>query len=565
MSIVILTLLKIVSTAIIHLLHQKNKRSLDISQNLVYYYYELEYSFNLNILQVRGVAMSLILWIVLPLAGLTLGWIIRWLYARFQLTATEQFAERIKHDAVKEAEAKKKEIFLEAKEQVIRERNQQERETRERRAELQRYERRVVQKEETIDKKIAQIERTEQLFVEKEKVFLTREEALSKEEQRYRAELERISGLSSEEAKSLIIKDLENEAKHDAQSIVNKIEQEANLAAEKRARDILVTTIQRLATEVTGDVTVTTVTLPNDEMKGRIIGREGRNIRTLETLTGADIIIDDTPEAVVISCFDPVRREIAKIALERLILDGRIHPARIEEVVIKVSKDISQKIFEEGEKVLFDMGIHNIKQDAVRALGRLYFRTSYGQNVLQHSREVAVIAGMLAAEVGCNRDIARRAALLHDIGKGVESDSDLNHAENGMDIARKMGEDPRVINAIGSHHNDIEPNCVEAVIVQVADAISAARPGARKETLDNYMKRLENLENIASGFNGVDKSFAIQAGRELRILVNNESVNDEQTREMAKEIAKKIENDLRYPGRIKVTMIRETRITEYAR
>jgi len=499
------------------------------------------------------------------LTGLTLGWIIRWLYARFQLTASEQFAERIKHDAIKEAEAKKKEILLEAKEQVIRERNQQERETRERRAELQRYERRVVQKEEVIDKKTAQIERTEQLFLEREKIFLQREEMISKEEQHYRSELERVSGLTSEEAKALIIHDLENEAKHDAQSLINKIEQEANLAAEKRARDILVTTIQRVATEVTGDVTVTTVTLPNDEMKGRIIGREGRNIRTLETMTGADIIIDDTPEAVVISCFDPVRREIAKVALERLILDGRIHPARIEEIVVKVSKDISQKIFEEGEKVLFDIGIHNFKQDAVRALGRLYFRTSYGQNVLQHSKEVATIAGMLAAEIGCNRDLAKRAALLHDIGKGTESDSDLNHAEIGMDMARKMGEDPRIINAIGSHHNDIEPTCIEAVIVQIADAISAARPGARKETLNNYMKRLENLEGIASGFNGVEKSYAVQAGRELRIMVNNDAVNDDQTKELAKEIAKKIENDLRYPGRIKITMIRETRITEYAR
>ena len=508
---------------------------------------------------------SWILWIVLPLAGLTLGWIIRWLYARFQLTASEQLAERIRNDALKEAEAKKKEILLEAKEQIIRDRNQQERETRERRAELQRYERRVVQKEEAIDKKTAQLERTEQSFTEKEKLFQRREDMLSKEEQRYRSELERISGLTPEEAKTLIIASLENEAKRDAQSLINKIEQEASHTAEKKAQDILVSTIQRLATEVTGDVTVTSVNLPNEEMKGRIIGREGRNIRTLETLTGADVIIDDTPEAVVISCFDPVRREIAKISLERLILDGRIHPARIEEIVIKVSKDISQKIFEEGEKVLFDMGIHNFKQDIVRALGRLYFRTSYGQNVLNHSREVAVIAGMLAAEVGCNRDLAKRAALLHDIGKGVESDTDLNHAEIGMDMARKMGEDARIINAIGSHHNDIEPTCIEAVIVQIADAISAARPGARKETLDNYIKRLENLENIATGFTGVDKSFAIQAGRELRIIVNNESVSDDQTRELAKEIAKKIENDLRYPGRIKVTMIRETRITEYAR
>jgi ribonuclease Y len=509
--------------------------------------------------------MAWIFWIILPLAGLTLGWTIRWLYARFQLTASEQRAERIRQDAIKEAEAKKKEILLEAKEQVIRERNQQERETRERRAELQRYERRVLQKEESIDKKSAQIERTEQTLAEREKAFKARESTLDREEERYRAELERISGLSAGEAKALIIQDLENEAKHDAQALINKIEQEANLAGEKKARDILVTTIQRLAADITGEVTVATVTLPNEEMKGRIIGREGRNIRTLETLTGVDIIIDDTPEAVVISCFDPVRREIAKVSLERLIIDGRIHPARIEEIVTKVTKDISQKIFEEGERILFDLGIHNMKQDAIRALGRLYFRTSYGQNVLNHSREVAIIAGILAAELGVNRDLAKRAALLHDIGKGVESDSDLNHAEIGMDMARKMGEDPRVINAIGSHHNDIEPSCIESVLVQIADAISAARPGARRETLDNYIKRLENLENIAVSFSGVDKAFAIQAGRELRILVNSDSLNDEQSRDLAKGVAKKIENDLRYPGRIKVTIIRETRITEYAR
>ncbi|MDR2478861.1 MAG: ribonuclease Y [Treponema sp.] len=509
--------------------------------------------------------MTWILFVILPLAGLTLGWTIRWLYARFQLTASEQRAERIKQDAIKEAEAKKKEILLEAKEKVIQDRNQQERETRERRAELQRLERRVVQKEDAIDKKVAQIERTEQTLAARDKTCQERENALLKEEERYRAELERISGLSAEQAKALIIQDLETEAKHDAQALINKIEQEANLAGEKKAKDILVATIQRLATEVTGDVTVTSVTLPNDEMKGRIIGREGRNIRTLETLTGVDIIIDDTPEAVVISCFDPVRREIARESIERLILDGRIHPARIEEIVTKVSKDKSQKMFEEGEKVLFDLGIHNIKQDAIRLLGRLYFRTSYGQNVLQHSKEVAVIAGMLAAEIGCNRELAKRAALLHDIGKGVETDSDLNHAEIGMDMARKLGEDARIINAIGSHHNDIEPTCIESVLVQIADAISAARPGARKETLDNYIKRLENLENTAKDFEGVSSAYSIQAGRELRILVNNERVSDDQSRELAKEIAKKIENDLRYPGRIKVTLIRETRITEYAR
>ena len=509
--------------------------------------------------------MAWILYIILPLAGLALGWTIRWLYARFQLTASEQRAERIKLDAIKEAEAKKKEILLEAKEQVIRERNQQEKETRERRAELQRYERRVVQKEETIEKKVEQIEKTEQQNADKTRQIAERETELEKEEERYRGELERISGLTVDEAKALIIANLENDARHDAQVLINKVEQEANLSAEKKARDILAATIQRLATEVTGDVTVATVTLPNDEMKGRIIGREGRNIRTLETLTGVDLIIDDTPEAVVISCFDPVRREIARVSLERLIVDGRIHPARIEEVVSKVTKDISQKIFEEGEKVLFDIGIHNISQEAIRALGRLYFRTSYGQNVLAHSKEVAIIAGILAAELGANRELAKRAALLHDIGKGAESDSDLNHAEIGMDMVRKMNEDPRVINAVGSHHNDVEPSCIESVLVQIADAISAARPGARKETLNNYIKRLENLENIAAGFNGVDKAFAIQAGRELRIIVNNDTINDDQSKYLAKDIAKKIEADLRYPGRIKVTIIRETRITEYAR
>lgn len=504
-------------------------------------------------------------YIILPLAGLILGWTIRWLYARLQLSASEQRAERVKIDAIKEAEAKKKEILLEAKDQVIRDRNQLEKETRERRADLQRQERRIQQKEETLDKKVEQLEKQEEVLAERQNVISGREQALVHEEEKYRAELERISGLTSEEAKALIIQDLENEARHDAQALLNKIEAEANLSAEKKARDILVTSIQRLATEVTGDVTVASVSLPNDEMKGRIIGREGRNIRTLETLTGVDVIIDDTPEAVVISCFDPVRREIAKVSLERLITDGRIHPARIEEVVQKVTREISQKIFEEGEKVLFDLGLHNMSQDAIKALGRLYFRTSYGQNVLYHSREVAIIAGMIAAEVGANRDLAKRGALLHDIGKGVETDSDLNHAEIGMDMARKMGEDIKVINAIGSHHNDIEPTCIESVIVQIADAISAARPGARRETLDNYIKRLENLENIAEGFSGVDKAFAIQAGRELRIVVNNDAVSDDQSKDLAKDIAKKIETDMRYPGRIKVTIIRETRVVEYAR
>lgn len=509
--------------------------------------------------------MPTLLYAVLPLAGIILGWTIRWLYARFQLSASEQRAERVKQDAIREAEAQKKEILLEAKDQLIRERTQQERENRERRSELQRYERRLMQKEETLDKRVQGLDKQEEDLVEREKQIADREVYLSSEEEKYRQELEKISGLTAQEAKTLIIQDLENEARHDAQALLNKIEQEAQLSSEKKAKDILVTTIQRIATEVTSDITIATVALPSDEMKGRIIGREGRNIRTLETLTGVDIIIDDTPEAVVISCFDPVRKEIAKVALERLVSDGRIHPARIEEVVQKVTREIQQKIYEEGEKVLFDLGINNMSQEGVRALGRLYFRTSYGQNVLVHSKEVALIAGMIASEIGANRDLAKRAAVLHDIGKGAESDSDQNHAEVGMEIVRKMGEDARIINAVGAHHNDIEPTSIEAIIVQIADAISAARPGARRETMDNYVKRLENLEQLAESFNGVEKAYAIQAGRELRVLVNNEKIPDIEVKDLARSIAKQIETDLRYPGRIKITMIRETRIVEYAR
>lgn len=509
--------------------------------------------------------MNVMLFIVLPLVGIVLGWIIRWLYARFQLSASEQKAERVKQDAIKEAEAQKKEILLEAKDQLIRERNQQERENRERRSEVQKYEARVAKKEELVDKRAAEFDKKEQDFAGRLAVMKKREDAFAEQEETLRTELERISGLSQQEAKNLIIKNLENDARHDAQVLLNKIEQEAQLTAEKKAQEILVSTIQRVATEVTSDITVTTVSLPSDEMKGRIIGREGRNIRTLETLTGVDIIIDDTPEAVVISCFDPVRKEIAKQSLERLVTDGRIHPARIEEIVQKVTREIQQKVYEEGEKALFDLGIHNMSQDGVRALGRLYFRMSYGQNVLSHSKEVAELAAVLAAEVGANRELAKRAALLHDIGKGAESDSDQNHAEVGAEMARKMGEDAKIINAIAAHHNDVEATTVEAVIVQIADAISAARPGARRETVDNYVKRLENLEEVAEKFNGVEKAYAIQAGRELRILVNNEKIPDGEVKELAQKIAKQIETDLRYPGRIKLTMIRETRIIEYAR
>ena len=508
---------------------------------------------------------TIVMYIVLPVVGIVLGWIIRWIYARFQLTASEQKAERVKREAILDAEAQKKEILLNAKDEIIRERNQQERENRERRAEVQRFEARVNKKEELLEQRAAEFEKAEKELAEKQVAIGKKEEELSKQEELYRAELEKISGLSAQEAKELIIKNLENDARHDAQALINKIEQDAQLSAEKKARDILITTIQRIAPETTSDITVTTVSLPSDEMKGRIIGREGRNIRTLETLTGVDIIIDDTPEAVVISCFDPVRKEIAKESLERLISDGRIHPARIEEIVQKVTHEIQNKIYEEGERALFDLGIHNMNTDGVRALGRLYFRTSYGQNVLNHSKEVARIAVMIASEIGADRELAKRAAILHDIGKGAENDSDQNHAEVGAELARKMGENASVINAIAAHHNDVEATSIEAIIVQIADAISAARPGARRETIDNYVKRLENLEAIAEGFTGVEKAYAIQAGRELRVLVNNEKIPDSDVKDLARNIAKQIETDLRYPGRIRLTMIRETRIVEYAR
>ena len=509
--------------------------------------------------------MRIALFVIIPLVGLILGWVIRWLYARFQLSSSEQKADRVIQEAQKEAEAKKREALLEAKDKIIRERNQLERETRERRVELQRLERRLGQKEENLEKRLETVENQERSIANRERGLQDREKELDREQEKWTKELERISGLTAAEAKKLLIQSLENEAQHEAQVKINLIEQEAQITAERKARDIVVSTIQRIATDVSSEVTVSTVSLPNDEMKGRIIGREGRNIRTLETLTGVDIIIDDTPEAVVISCFDPIRKEIARVSLERLISDGRIHPARIEEIVQKVTKEVSQTIYEEGEKVLFELGIHNMTPEGVRALGRLHFRTSYGQNVLAHAKEVALVAGALAAEIGADVEICKRGALLHDIGKGVETDGDGNHAEIGMELARKIGEDPKVVNAIGAHHNDVEPSSLEAVVVQIADAISASRPGARRETLDNYLKRLENLERIAEGFQGVDKAYAIQAGREVRIMVNNDEVDDDGAKSLAKNIAKKIESEMKYPGRIKVTIIRETRIVEYAR
>lgn len=509
--------------------------------------------------------LDIILYVTLPLVGVIAGWLVRWIYAKYQLSSSEQKYVRLKQTAVFEAEQEKKTIILEAKDQAMRERRQLEKESRDRREDFNRLEKRLQQKEDKQDERTAVLDNRNQSIASKERDFEKRVEALKVEENKLITELEKISGLTTDEAKELIIKNLENEAKHDAKGLIMKIEQEAEAQADEKSRSILVTTMQRIAAEVSSEITVTSVSLPSDEMKGRIIGREGRNIRTLETLTGVDVVIDDTPEAVVISCFDPIRKAIAKVALERLIVDGRIHPARIEEVVQRVAKEINQSIKTEGDKIVFDLGVHNIKQEGVRALGRLHYRTSYGQNVLSHSREVAIIAGAIAAEVGANVKMAKRAALLHDIGKGLETDSEGNHAEVGADICRRMGEPANIINAVAAHHNEIEVDTVEGVIVQIADAISAARPGARSETIDNYIKRLESLEKIAESFDGVERVFAIQAGRELRIMVNNEEVSDDQSKELAKNIAKEIEHELKYPGRIRVTIIRETRVVEYAR
>lgn len=499
------------------------------------------------------------------LLGGTIGFVLRIIIAKSKLNSAENRAAIILREAKLEAEAQKKELLLEGKTFLIQERNNFERETKERRIELQRIEKRIIQKEEQLEKRIVEFERKEKSISEKEKDFNEKIAEVNKLQKKWQSELERISGISSEQAKSMLLKELEDKAKQEAQILINKIEEEAKLNANKKAREILVTSIQRIASEVTSDITTTSVSLPNDEMKGRIIGREGRNIRTLETLIGVDIIIDDTPEAVVISSFDPVRREIAKIALSRLVADGRIHPARIEEVINKVISEVNEVIYDEGEKAVISLGLPGFSTEGIINLGRLYFRTSYGQNVLYHSIEVAKIAGILAAELGCDVNLAKKAGLLHDIGKGTASDGDKSHTDAGFELAKKMGESEKVLNAILSHHGDVEPNCLESILVQVADAISASRPGARRESIESYIKRLENLENIAESYEGVEKAFAIQAGRELRVIVNNSFIDDSKADNVAKDIAKRIEQELKYPGKIKVTVIRESRFIEYAR
>lgn len=509
--------------------------------------------------------MNYIFYIILPLTGLILGWIIRWLYARFQLSSSEQKADRIIKEALRDAEVQKKEVLLEAKDQLLREKNQLERETRIRRNELQRQERRVLYKEESLEKRLFTLEKQEKLITNRERSLKENEEEVLKEQEKWKKELEKVSELTTEEAKEILIKSLEKEAHKDAESIIQRIEDDAREEADRKSKEIILSAIQRIATDVSSQVTVTTVSLPNDEMKGRIIGREGRNIRTLETLTGVDVIIDDTPEVVVISCFDAIRKEIAKISLERLIIDGRIHPARIEEVVNKVRQEVENTIVEQGEKVLFEIGIHNMSSEAVMAIGRLYYKISHGQNVLTHSKEVALLAGAIASEIGADVDEAKRAAILHDIGKGVESNGDKNHIEAGMELARKLGEKPVIINAIAAHNGSKKSDSITAVLVQIANSISGARPGARKEALEAYTKRLEGMEKIANSFDSVTNSYAVQAGRELRVIVNTEAIDDIEARNLSKNIAKKIETELQYPGKIKITIIRETRVIEYAR
>ena len=509
-----------------------------------------------------GTVIALVLIFVLAFA---LGILYRKRVSEREIQSAEEEAKRIINESIKTAENKQREALLEAKEEIHKSRAEHEREVKERRAELQKQERRLQQKEENLDKKTDSLEKKTELLNRKISSIEQQEEEAAALKRSQLEMLEKISGYTVEEAKAHIISSLESEVTHEMALKIKEIETKYKDEADARAREYITLAIQRCAADHASEVTVSVVPLPNDEMKGRIIGREGRNIRTLETATGVDLIIDDTPEAVILSGFDPVRREVARIALEKLIMDGRIHPGRIEEMVEKARKEVDVQIREAGEQAIFECGIHGLHHELVKLLGRLKYRTSYGQNVLKHSIEVSHLAGIMAAEIGANVTLAKRAGLLHDIGKAIDHEVEGPHVQIGADVAKKYRENNQVINAIMAHHGDVEPATVEAVLVQAADAISAARPGARRETLENYIKRLEKLEEIANSFEGVDKSFAIQAGREIRIIVKPENVNDADTIIMAKEIVKRIETELEYPGQIKVNVIRETRAVEFAK